>query len=1726
MANNGGKGGKPDVIINAEVRIDKAALEKEVGKAVAGVGTELSKKKGRYGFGGQFAKSLFGPEARNAINKEAEEVYKTIGKVKSNINSLQKEGKFEKGGNLFLDHYKQVTKGITSDLEKLKAIERHLTQRAKGLQTLLQKNTQLASVFSGQNIKGRAPKTALDIAAALPDEKRLQMSARRIKQMDAQLRDMKDYISDLKTLRKAAKEAGDISGASSIGSLLGPLERQYGKYAKAADLGAAQARVDKGNQVVAKGLQQREKLIRDFQYREIQAARKARKEQEKLGAEMAKDTEAEIKKQLDGLAWAEGEKRKFQYRDIQAARKQAAERAKLIGNQRTERDIVRRKTEYGRSLIDRAGGLGNFSARGLDFDQVQAARKAATSLQGYYSKRAADIGIGNMGYDRAAAQAQKYGEAVRKLTEEHARLGGSLGTVGSLLRNFLRYAVGYQVLYSVINAVGALAAGVRDLNAELKNIQAITAGTDQDMEMLAGSINRVAISTKFSTNEIAQAAKVLSQAGFSPGQMPGVLKAVADFAAATDSSLSTAADTLSTMKEIYRDMSENEIANQLTKAVNISKLSGEDLQTILSLGAQVAQGYNVTSEQFLSAVTVLRNAGIKASTVATGLRQAMLEVFNPDDPTVQALQEQYMRIGENLSAEEVKAKFANFTNAVNPLVEAMQELERLGLGTAEGFGLNRGFDTRALNVLQAMVGKTNELIEAQNQITFGQAAAEGSATAMESLNAQWDNFTSAINALTYDNFHGFVESVAEAVGWMTDLIEKKREFDLIAEAGGERGKLKLDKIGGGQVDAVDLPKYGWGAVFESLFGNRSERLKTQASASARLYGDRQAAFEEMKARAEVYGPSSTGERSIGEQIRKQGAFSSSYLDRLDSTFSTATEEEAAQIWIAIAEKNVGMLKKLATNSEEINEKWVEEANKQTKEWFSMAESNTKNAISFMKTIRQASDRGDEAAKKFLSELATSGIDIDGLLSGDLMPGANIETFKSLFTLYEQVLKTMPEYVEAERKALEAETQKVKAEIDAALANEDEKASLRDLFLQYQTEVSSLGTDAAKKRLEQIKSIFAAALAGLPADQAAVLNQLASGYLADLDATVEGKVASDLKAEQERNLPKKPIPVAAKRTEFVPSVEAGSRVAQLDFEIEKIKKFGGGVESLTSLVQEKNRILAAEQQREIAHIKAQSKIFESDKQNQKDQVDLAEAEIKLQKIELQAKEDYLDALMKGSYKELQAFNAQRDAIMAKGGDFSGVGDLNAAYAAKQAQVKGNIRNYMKGMGYSDEEIQTTLDSDSKLNAGIFTDKQLDNIRKETASRIKAANTLVPDGPTTGDAYTDALARSGAGFTRTEQLRFAQDSLKGRAGQRSVYQQLITRAENLKKNNPDEAMVQNLNDEIAVYLDNIKEIDDEMQNLQVTINEFSTTAGGELASVFNEEGIRHYITALEESGNVLKDWGENIRGSLLKAWDEVGDAIADAVLEGKNFKESMKEIVKSMASDIFRMTTKNMMNNLMLGLLGEGYGGGKGGQQSGGGNSQMVTGILGFLGSLFGGGSSSGMTAASSSALSTNLSSRLGNITFNRNGAIIPKYATGYVRGSGVIAGPGSGTSDSLRGLMATKSGISPIAVSSGESILTAKATSLLGEDTIKALNSGTRAKFSAGGLVAEAAASSAKANLQAISPSVTVMPPPPAQVTLINSIDSPSVVKQGLKGSARELLNEISANKSAFKQVLR
>jgi len=141
---------------------------------------------------------------------------------------------------------------------------------------------------------------------------------------------------------------------------------------------------------------------------------------------------------------------------------------------------------------------------------------------------------------------------------------------------------------------------------------------------------------------------------------------VADFAAATGSSLEQSADLLTSFKNVFTEISDGNAANLLAKTLNLSKLQGEDLRTIISYTAQTAEGYNISPEQLMGAVATLRNVGIKPSTIATGLRQAMLEVFNPDAKLTKALKERYAQLNEDMSEEMIAARYNSFTFAKDP----------------------------------------------------------------------------------------------------------------------------------------------------------------------------------------------------------------------------------------------------------------------------------------------------------------------------------------------------------------------------------------------------------------------------------------------------------------------------------------------------------------------------------------------------------------------------------------------------------------------------------------------------------------------------------------------------------------------------------------------------------------------------------------------------------------------------------------------------------------------------------------------------------------------------------------------------------------------------------------------------------------------------------------------------------------------------------------------------
>jgi TP901 family phage tail tape measure protein len=461
----------------------------------------------------------------------------------------------------------------------------------------------------------------------------------------------------------------------------------------------------------------------------------------------------------------------------------------------------------GRRLVDAAGGAAGLSQtlRGVPREdrarlplvretlrqQLGATLAQMDKLASRAGGRATDE------FKKSQVEANQLRKAITRVNTELVGYTKLTAQIGGLFRQFARYGIGYASLYQALAGVRALVSSVTDLDSALVSIQAVTQTTDKQMRIIEGSIKRVAVQTKFTTNEIAQAGQVLAQAGVLPQDFPEALSATAQFAAATESSMQISADLLSTMRNVFTELNDLDIANQLTRAVNISKLTAADLKTILSLSGQVAKGYNLASEQYLGAVTTLRNAGIKASTVATGLRQALIEVFAPDTKSLKLLASRYEQLGETRTPEEISQRFFQFSQQPDPALEVLRELRRLGFTTTgKATFAGRTFDVRAENVIKGLITRLDEYVSSQAQIVFGNAAVTASMQQMEALNASMSNLGAAITATAHNLSQDLLPAIEDFVDGVTEIISDIGDFDSKLRASVGNGALSTLGSGG------------------------------------------------------------------------------------------------------------------------------------------------------------------------------------------------------------------------------------------------------------------------------------------------------------------------------------------------------------------------------------------------------------------------------------------------------------------------------------------------------------------------------------------------------------------------------------------------------------------------------------------------------------------------------------------------------------------------------------------------------------------------------------------------------------------------------------------------------------------------------------------------------------------------------------------------------------------
>ncbi len=225
----------------------------------------------------------------------------------------------------------------------------------------------------------------------------------------------------------------------------------------------------------------------------------------------------------------------------------------------------------------------------------------------------------------------------------------------------------YRILGGIQGMFTGAASAAVEFDKALRQLQAISATSYTEMFKLKESLVEVAKGSKFTAVEVSKAAVLLAQGGFSSSQIKDSMKAVILLAQATGSELSKAVDVTTSVLTVFNKSSDEaeKVANQLTEALNRSKLDMDKLALGIQYAGNTSEDAGVKFEELVASLGAMANAGIRSgSTLGTGFSQVLTALQKPSEKFKTTLD----RVG--LTLDDVNIKTQGFRGVLNNLREA------------------------------------------------------------------------------------------------------------------------------------------------------------------------------------------------------------------------------------------------------------------------------------------------------------------------------------------------------------------------------------------------------------------------------------------------------------------------------------------------------------------------------------------------------------------------------------------------------------------------------------------------------------------------------------------------------------------------------------------------------------------------------------------------------------------------------------------------------------------------------------------------------------------------------------------------------------------------------------------------------------------------------------------------------------------------------------------------
>lgn len=299
--------------------------------------------------------------------------------------------------------------------------------------------------------------------------------------------------------------------------------------------------------------------------------------------------------------------------------------------------------------------------------------------------------------------AQRYARFSKRLTvanhqvSQHAnRLGDaqramerwSLSGMKAMAMSQAAWLASGAVIFGLLSTIRKVLAGFLDFNQGMIDAAAITQATTSGYEVMREAATKAFTASTMSIKDTTEALTLLGQAGLDAREAAIALETVYKVTTATGAGAIDAVKFLTTAMFVWRIEATDaaRVGNVLGAALNYSKLEVEDLSTVFNYAATMAKTVGLSMEDLAATIAVMANAGVKASTIGTGLTG----VFSKLIASTPKFRKQLASVG--LSMKDVSLVTNDFFTVLKRLQDAKFDITKIFKGL-------RRREARALNVI-------------------------------------------------------------------------------------------------------------------------------------------------------------------------------------------------------------------------------------------------------------------------------------------------------------------------------------------------------------------------------------------------------------------------------------------------------------------------------------------------------------------------------------------------------------------------------------------------------------------------------------------------------------------------------------------------------------------------------------------------------------------------------------------------------------------------------------------------------------------------------------------------------------------------------------------------------------------------------------------------------------------------------------------------------------------